>query len=132
MATLVTSASDVREDIGSVNRQFETKFANRDATGMAQLYTQDAMLMPPGAPTQQGHTAIGGFWKMAMDLGIKTAKLTTTQIDELDETAIETGEFELGGLDGQILDKGKYLVVWKKEKGNWRLSKDIWNTSLSK
>ncbi|HTF18769.1 MAG TPA: DUF4440 domain-containing protein [Chryseolinea sp.] len=131
MATLVTQASDVREDIGSANRQFEKKFASGDSSGMASLYTHDAMLMPPGAPIQQGQDAIGGFWKMVMGMGIKTAKLNTTHLDEAGEGAVEVGEYELGGEDGQILDQGKYLVVWKKEKGNWRLSKDIWNTNLS-
>lgn len=68
---------------------------------------------------------------MVMGMGIKTAKLNTTHLDEAGEGAVEVGEYELGGEDGQILDQGKYLVVWKKEKGNWRLSKDIWNTNLS-
>jgi uncharacterized protein (TIGR02246 family) len=132
MATLVTTASDVQADIASINRQFEKKFAGGDAAGMAALYTRDAMLMPPGAPMLQGTDAIGGFWKMVMELGIKTAKLNTTHLDEMEDVAIEVGEYELGGSDGQTLDQGKYIVVWKKEKGNWRLAKDIWNTSLSK
>ena len=132
MATLVTQASDVQADIASINRQFEKKFASGDAPGMAALYTRDAMLLPPGAPMQQGPEAIGGFWKMAMEMGIKTAKLKTTHLDELEDAAIEVGEYELGGQDGQTLDQGKYIVVWKKEKGNWRLAKDIWNTNLSK
>src|SRR5690348_15255545 len=131
MTTLVTSASDVREDIESVNRLFEKKFASRDATGMASLYTRDAMLMPPGAPVQQGAEAIGGFWKMAMDMGIKTARLSTIEITEAGDNAIEVGEYHLAGAEGQSIDNGKYLVVWKKEKGNWRLAKDIWNTSKS-
>jgi uncharacterized protein (TIGR02246 family) len=132
MATLVTKASDVQQDIRNANQQFEQRFANGDATGMASLYTQDALLMPPGAPVQQGHNAIGTFWKMVMEMGIKSARLTTKQIDELGETAVEVGEYELGGQDGQSIDRGKYIVVWKKEKGNWRLDKDIWNTSASK
>ena len=132
MTTLVTSASDVREDIASVNRLFEKKFASGDASGMALLYTRDAMLMPPGAPVQQGAEAIGGFWKMAMDMGIKSAKLNTIEITEAGENAIEVGEYNLAGADGQSIDHGKYLVIWKKEKGNWRLAKDMWNTSISK
>ncbi|MGC3945867.1 MAG: SgcJ/EcaC family oxidoreductase [Chryseolinea sp.] len=131
MATLVTNASDVQEDIKSANQQFEKRFASGDATGMASLYTQEALLMPPGAPVQQGRNAIGAFWKMVMEMGIKNARLTTKHIDELGETAVEVGEYELGGQDGQSIDRGKYIVVWKKEKGDWRLDKDIWNTSVS-
>ena len=131
MATLVSNASDILEDIKSANQLFEKKFASGDASGMASLYTQNGMLLPPGAPVQQGREAIAGFWKMAMDMGIKTAKLSTKQVDELGETAVEVGEYELAGQDGKSIDRGKYIVVWKKEKGNWRLDKDIWNTSQS-
>ena len=131
MATLVTNASDVQADIQRANQEFEKRFADGDASGMALLYTQEGMLMPPGAPVQQGQTAIGAFWRMVMEMGIKTARLTTKQIDELGETAVEVGEYELGGQDGQSIDRGKYVVVWKKVKGNWRLDKDIWNTSVS-
>ena len=32
--------------------------------------------------------------------------------------------------DGQsVTDIGKYLVVWKREGGAWRLHIDIWNTN---
>src|SRR6218665_1997999 len=117
MATLV-NASDIQEDIRSANQQFEKRFASGDASGMASLYTQEALLMPPGAPPQQGHNAISAFWKMVMEMGIKSAKLTTKHVDELGETAVEVGEYELGGQDGQSIDRGKYLAVWKKEKGN--------------
>jgi len=131
MATLVSNASDILQDIKSANQQFEKKFASGDASGMASLYTVNGMLLPPGAPVQQGRDAIGAFWKMVMDMGVKTAKLSTNEVDELGETAIEIGEYELGGADGQSIDGGKYIVVWKKEKGDWRLDKDIWNTSRS-
>ena len=131
MSTLVSNASDILEDIKRANQHFEKKFASGDAVGIASLYTQDGMLLPPGAPVQQGRDAISGFWKMVMELGIKTARLSTKNVDELGETAVEVGEYELGGQDGKMIDRGKYIVVWKKEKGNWRLDKDIWNTSQS-
>ncbi|HEX6225206.1 MAG TPA: SgcJ/EcaC family oxidoreductase [Chryseolinea sp.] len=131
MSTLTSTASDIREEIRNANQNFEKNFANGDARGMASLYTNDGMLLPPGAAIQQGSEAIRNFWQMVMDLGVKTAQLKTLEVNQLGETAIEVGHYELGGADGQPLDNGKYIVIWQNEAGEWKLQKDIWNTSKS-
>ena len=71
------------------------------------------------------------FWKMVMDMGIKEVHLNTSEIDEMGETAIEVGEYQLSGANNTLMDQGKYLVVWKKDMGTWKLHKDIWNTNMS-
>jgi ketosteroid isomerase-like protein len=40
------------------------------------------------------------------------------------------GLFEVSSKDGNQLDKGKYLVLWKKENGKWKLHRDISNIDL--
>jgi len=30
---------------------------------------------------------------------------------------------------GQVADEIKYIVVWKHEGGEWKLHRDIWNSS---
>jgi len=32
--------------------------------------------------------------------------------------------------NGRVTGKGKYLVVWKKVDGMWKVSADIFNTNL--
>ncbi len=34
------------------------------------------------------------------------------------------------GADNKSLDKGKYVVVWKKQNGNWKMYRDIWNSNM--
>ena len=131
MATTTQTASDVLDEIRTANQNFEKKFADGDAQGMAALYTGDGVLLPPGAGIQKGANAIGNFWQMVMDMGIKTARLETLEAEQEGETAIEMGQYELGGADGQRMDQGKYIVIWKREDGQWKLHKDIWNTSQS-
>lgn len=131
MATLTQTASDVLEEIRSANQNFEKTFARGDAQGMASLYTSDGVLLPPGAGIQEGANAIQNFWQMVMDMGIKGARLETLEVQQEGETAIEMGQYELSGADGQRLDHGKYMVIWKRQEGNWKLHKDIWNTSVS-
>jgi hypothetical protein len=35
----------------------------------------------------------------------------------------------LSGADGGALDNGKYVVVWHRDAGTWKLHRDIWTTS---
>ena len=131
MATMTETASNIREEIRSANQNFEQNFAKGNAQGMAALYTSDGMLLPPGAGMQNGSNAIQNFWQMVMDMGIKAAHLETLEVEQEGETAIEVGQYELNGSEGQRMDQGKYIVIWKKQLGQWKLHKDIWNTSLS-
>ena len=131
MTTMTETASNIREEIRSANQNFEQNFANGDAQGMATLYTSDGSLLPPGAAIQKGANAIAGFWQMVMDMGIKGARLETLEVEQQGETAIEVGQYELSGADGNRMDHGKYIVIWKNQSGQWKLHKDIWNTSLS-
>lgn len=130
METMAETVSDIRRDIRNANDNFENAFARGDAKAMAALYTPDAILLPPGAPIQRGSNGIENFWKMVMDMGIKEVNLTTSEIEEMGETAVEVGEYKLTGSNNNPVDNGKYLVVWKKEMGSWKLHKDIWNTSV--
>ena len=43
---------------------------------------------------------------------------------------LETGRYELYDAQNKILDKGKYVVVWKQENGEWKLFRDIFNSDL--
>ncbi len=63
-------------------------------------------------------------------MGIKTARLETLELESHGETAVEVGKYTLGGGEGQTLDQGKYVVVWKNDGGAWKLHRDIWTSSL--
>ena len=66
-----------------------------------------------------------------MDMGIKTARLETVEAEGYADTAIEIGKYTLSGEAGNIMDRDKYVVIWKQEGGQWKLHRDIWNSSLT-
>lgn len=122
--------ASIKSEIRSANDRFEQNIGKGDAMGMANLYTEDGMLMPTGSGIIKGKAAIQDFWRGAMGMGIKSAKLETMEVEQCENTAIETGHYTLAGADDQVIDKGKYIVIWKNEGGSWKLQKDIWNSSL--
>ena len=67
---------------------------------------------------------------MAVDSGIKGVTVTTLEVEVSGDTAHEVGTYGLMGDGGKVLDAGKYVVVWKREDGKWKLHRDIWNTSV--
>jgi uncharacterized protein (TIGR02246 family) len=126
-----TSTNDISFAIRKANDMFETTFGNGDAAGMAALYTENGTLLPTGTDLIQGRDAIRNFWQGVMDMGVKKAQLKTLEVEEQGDTAIEMGNFILKGENNTALDQGKYIVVWKHQEGQWRLDKDIWNSSLA-
>ncbi len=119
-----------QEAIPQANQQFMMAFNQGNAGGVAECYTAGAQLLPVNVGLIAGRDNIQGFWQAVMDMGIKAARLETKEMDVLGDTVIEVGEYTLLGGKEQVLDMGKYLVVWKIEQGQWKLHRDIWTTSL--
>ncbi len=108
-------------------------FNNGDAPGVAGLYTQDAMVLPPDAVRLDGRQAIEQFWQGAIDAGLTNLVLETVEMDVSGDTTYEVGNLFLDapGADGELSTiSGKYIVIWKYgEDGEWRLHRDIWNVN---
>jgi len=66
-----------------------------------------------------------------MDMGIKNARLDIVEVEQHGDTAIDIGKYTMSDADDQVMDTGKYVVIWKHEDGTWKMHRDIFNSSLS-
>lgn len=123
------STTGTHQAIQAADGAFETNFDRQDAEGLAGLYTEDGQLLPPGSDVVAGHDDIAAFWQGVFDAGGSTVRLETVEVDDLGDTAIEVGRFTLGDGDGNTVDEGSFVVVWRDEDGEWRLHRDVWNSS---
>ena len=119
----------VRGAIEAGNAAFMAAFAAHDAAALAGFYTEDAKLMPPNSDILEGRAAVQAFWQAVFDMGIDSALLEIVEVDGLGNTAVEVSHFTLYTADGQVADHGKYMIEWKRVRGQWFLHRDIWNTS---
>ena len=87
--------------------------------------------MPTGAESAKGKAAIAAFWQGAMDMGIKSAKLDIQELEQHGDTVIDVGLYTLKSADDEVLDQGKYIVIWKNEDGSWKIHRDMFNSSLA-
>ena len=125
------TSTGIQGAIAAADENFMATFNRGDAAGLADLYTENGQLLPTGSDFVTGKVAIQTFWQGAMDMGIKTARLETVEAEGYGDTAIEIGKYTLSGEAGNIMDRGKYVVIWKQEGGQWKLHRDIWNSSLT-
>lgn len=123
-------SGEIRDAIAAANETFMAAFNRGDAAGLAALYTENGQVLPPNSDFVTGKEAIQGFWQAVMDMGIKEAELEIVEAQDHGDTAIEVSTFALLGDEGQVLDKGKYIVIWKQEDGQWKLHRDIFNSSM--
>lgn len=124
-----TTSTEVRAAIVAANQEFMAAFSRGDAAGIASLYSKDGQALPPNNDFTAGKQAIETFWQGAMNTGIKAAKFETIEVEDRGDIAYEVGRYTLQGERDQEIDTGKYVVVWKQEAGQWKLHRDIWNSS---
>jgi ketosteroid isomerase-like protein len=127
--SVAAQQSDVRAAIEAGNKQFLAALSRGDGAGMAAVYGTNAQVFPPNSDVVSGRQAIQKFWQDAVDSGVKGATLTTLEAEGQGDTAYEVGKYTLTGEAGKVLDTGKYVTIWKREQGQWKLHRDIWNTN---
>jgi ketosteroid isomerase-like protein len=120
----------IRASMSQTNKHFSTAVVgNGDFDAIDDVYTLDARVLPPGAPTVEGRPAIKGFWRAAVaGMGLASATLTTIEAQLCGDDVVEIGRADLTLKGGQVIT-GKYLVHWKQEDGKWKWRTDIWNTN---
>lgn len=124
-------AADTRAQIEAADAKFAAAAAKNDSAAIAALYSSDAQVMPAGTEPVRGREAIEKFWRGALDSGIADVRLQTLDVFGQGATAAEVGHYELHDKAGKTLDRGKFIVIWRREHGHWKLLRDMFSTDLS-
>ncbi len=127
------SAFDLKQAEASIaqsNQNFMKAFKARDSIGVANCYATDAKAMAANAPAVKGRSNITHFISGMMKNGLTNLELSTRNIWGDSSIVAEEGVYDLSDSIGKNIDKGKYIVLWKQEAGNWKMFRDIWTTDL--
>lgn len=101
-----------------------------DAAGVAALYAEDGILLPPNSPPVKGRKAIEVFWAGAIESG-GTTELTVQKMYGMGENVTEVGAWVATAADGSHQDHGSYTLVYKQVEGGWQIVSDMWNSDMS-
>jgi uncharacterized protein (TIGR02246 family) len=125
------AGSDVaaKRMIDSVLEHYAKAYQDNDPDAIAKLYTEEAVLMPPGHGLVEGRDSVRAFWGRGMEPGFR---MTTMRVEVSAGTAYVVGRYYVPPDDDDDAETGKYLIALRKEPdGNWRITADIWNDDES-
>ncbi len=130
-AVLGQEDPDAQVGVKEATMAWQAAWNAGDGAAIAALYSEDAVILPPGGDAVQGTEAIAAFWQAEIDAapGSKV-ELATTELYNLGDVAVDVGSFVDTAADGSHADHGKYLVLWMLKDGKWKLVRDIWNSSM--
>jgi uncharacterized protein (TIGR02246 family) len=121
-------------DISKKWLEFEKK---KDMAGIAALFADDGALYRTGYPPAVGKDAIKNqLTKMQQANPREEADFSTDRVDVAasGDMAVEYGKYSTKnmGPDGKDSDQGKYVTVYRKVNGTWKVTADISSSSKSK
>ena len=123
-----------RVHIDKQNKKYMEFYNNGDASGVADLHMDDALVMPPNIDMVKGKESIKKAISDEISAGATDLVFTTLDMYGNEEYVTEVGRFSLNVKDeGEIVmtDSGKYIVLWEQvSKNNWLMKADIWNSDL--
>ena len=126
-----TTAEDL-QSISAVRDQFTKVFNQGDAAAASKLYTKDAKFLAPNSSVAKGRRDIQTLFQSCFDIGERVLQINVVDISVHGDIAHEVGNYSLTiqpEKSEAISDIGKYVIIWKREDGNWKLNVDIGNTS---
>ena len=126
-------AADDAARIKAGTESWVKSFNAGNASSVAAMYAEDAVLMPPGAQPARGTAAI----KDAIAKEIAEAKKgkvtfvigTNDEVGVSGDMAWHSGGYFVMDKANKPVEAGKFLEVWERKNGKWRIVRDTWNSN---
>ena len=134
-ATLVAQNAKQREDetaIRNADAEWSRAIEAKDLEKATSFYADDASVYRSNAPLVTGRDNIRQTWSHFFDTPGFHLQFAPTKVEvaKSGDMAYDAGTFEgkMNGSDGTPTTvQGKYVVVWKKQNGQWKAVADIFN-----
>lgn len=124
------SSAKVKAELEESSQKMEEAMASGDFEGFGSFFAEDAMMKLSGKEPLSGRAAIIAAHKPMAENGMKLI-INTDEVINFGNYAYELGNYEIHTPDGQKVDYGNYATLWKKEKGDWKIYRDVISTSNS-
>jgi uncharacterized protein (TIGR02246 family) len=124
----VAEANAIRE----LDLRWQAAVDAKDIEACLSLYVPDAMQMPANSLAFVGTEAIGKWYESwLMEPGVSnTFAPEIIEVAASGDLAYDRGtyRFAVDTPEGRAEDAGKYIVIWKKINGDWKVLADISNS----
>jgi len=119
----------MKKIIQAKNNQFTKAHVTGDYLAIDTLFTVDAKSFPPNAQPVIGRAAIAALTAEYIEYGVSEFHEETIDLYGSGDLLIDQGNYSMTYGPDSTVEKGKYLNVWKKVDGQWKIYSNIWNTN---
>lgn len=125
--TSVTNESDV---IVQLECQWWERLKAKDVDWIVGLFAKEGRWFPPGAEPVVGSKALRAAWEaMANTQGLEVSwEPTAAHVSAANDMAYDFGTVTIKTPEGRT-QAGKYIVVWVRQDGAWKIAVDMFNTN---
>ena len=133
LKVLVKSIRVTPDEIASIisgAKAFSQHVINAEYDKIAACYTVDAKIFPSNTKIIEGREKIRQYWVLPEGVRTIAHKTMASEIKIIGDEAYDYGYYEgkTRRANGEEVSwKGKYVIIWKKIDGNWKMYLDIWN-----
>jgi uncharacterized protein (TIGR02246 family) len=132
--TAAAGDTKIEQALRDLDAKWSAAAGAKDIDKTVSYYSEDAVVMPPNAPSATTRETIRSAWKeMLTTPGAAISwKATKVEVAKSGDLACVSGTYEETTTDASGKpDHGKYVEVWKKQAdGTWKVVADIWNSDL--
>jgi len=117
-----TDLSTLEKEIDLRLREYESHLQNGDSIALGNMYMKNAEIIPS---TVGRENIIRAFGSMIRD-SITGSSFKTTKLWGNYQLLVEEGTGTWSHTNGTVVGRGRYLLVWKKDDGKWKILRDTW------
>ena len=121
------------QSIRGLEMQWSVAANKKDLNAVIALYSPQGTAAWPDAPAVHGPEAIRAAWDEIFKTPGLVLRFIPERIDVADagDIAVDFGsvESEFDGPNGHVQDVAKYLVIWQKRNGEWKVLYDSFNSN---
>ena len=88
------------------------------------LYTEDAKFYPPNGGMLSGHEGISKAISGILSSGV-VVMIEPKEVEKLGNAVYDYGVANVSNMEGEKLGIQRYMVIWKKENGEWKIYRDF-------
>lgn len=123
--------ASARREIEAMNARFTSAHVSGDIATIDAMFTRDARSLPPGAAPAIGVPAIHALTEEYLKAKVYEFREETTDFYGTSEVLVDAGTYTMVYGAERTVEHGKYLNVWTREGGTWKIRTNIWNTNAA-
>ena len=127
----LAAMSDGVSDLEAVNTALVNKFNTGEISALTELYSKNAVMLPPSSEILTGADSIKGYWDQLRSIGVTRYSIYPVDFwiegNVAYSTSLWEASRETAGNDVITMDGNISSVFEKQEDGSWKIKLQSWN-----